>query len=228
MSLLGWKKTLREFIKTTIIGGASFLLPVAIIIFILSYAFKLIRRIAQPISESLHLDHLVGAGVGTVTVLSVVVLVLVSFVGGIAARTAAGRRLARWSENSFLGRFPHYQVIKSMAEGLAHIESAGGNGLKPVLVNIEDAWQIGYQIEHLGNGWIAVFLPQAPSPMSGNVMYMPAERVRLLGITMVQAMSIVKAIGVGSSAALRGADLTLPGAEKPTKISIHSEPAKSP
>ena len=31
-----------------------------------------------------------------------------------------------------------------------------------------------------------------------------------LGITMVQAMSIVKAIGVGSGAALRGVNLTLP------------------
>jgi uncharacterized membrane protein len=228
MALLGWKKTLREFIKTTIIGGASFLLPVAIVIFILSYAFKLTRRIAQPISESLHLDHLVGAGVGTVTILSVVVLVLVSFVGGIVARTAAGRRVARWSENSFLGRFPQYRVIKSMAEGLTHIESAGESGLRPVLVNIEDAWQIGYQIEQLETDWIAVFLPQAPSPMSGNVMYMPTERVRPLGITMVQAISIVKAIGVGSSAALSDVDLTLPGVERRTEASVYSKPGNSP
>ena len=28
------------------------------------------RRIAEPISQSLHLDHLVGAGIGTVTVIS--------------------------------------------------------------------------------------------------------------------------------------------------------------
>ena len=147
MTLFSWKKTLRELLKTTIIGGASFLLPVAIVIFVLSYALRLVRRIAEPISHSLHLDHLVGAGVGTVTVLSVAVLVLISFAAGIIARTAAGRRITRWSENSFLGRFPHYQLIKSMAEGLAHIENA--SGLKPVLVNIEGGWQIGYLLEHL-------------------------------------------------------------------------------
>jgi uncharacterized membrane protein len=79
--------TLRELFKTTIIGGASFLLPVAIVIFILSYALRLVRRIAEPISHSLHLDHLVGAGIGTVTVLSVAVLVLISFAAGIIART---------------------------------------------------------------------------------------------------------------------------------------------
>jgi uncharacterized membrane protein len=210
MTLLSWKQTLRELFKTTIIGGASFLLPVAIVIFILSYALRLVRRIAEPISHSLHLDHLVGAGLGTVTVLSVAVLVLISFAAGIIARTAAGRRITRWSENSFLSRFPHYQVIKSMAEGLAHIEHT--SGLKPALINIEGGWQIGYLLEHLENDWVVVFLPQAPSPMSGNVMYMPADRVRPLDITMVQAMSIVKAIGVGSGAALRGVDLKLPSA----------------
>ena len=199
MTSVRLKGTLREFVKTTLIGGASFLLPVAIVIFVLSYALRLVRRIAEPISHRLHLDHLVGAGVGTVTILSVAVLVLISFAAGIIARTAAGRRISRWSENSFLGRLPHYQVIKSMAEGLAHVENT--SGLKPALINIEGGWQIGYLIEQLDKDWTVVFLPQAPSPMSGNVMYMPADRVRPLDITMVQAMSIVKAIGVGSGAA---------------------------
>jgi uncharacterized membrane protein len=99
-------------------------------------------------------------------------------------------------------------MIKSMAEGLAHIESA--SGLKPALISVEDGWQIGYLLEHLENDWVAVFLPQAPTPMSGNIMYFPVDRVRPLGITMVQAASIIKAIGVGSGAALRGVDLKQP------------------
>ena len=98
-----------------------------------------------------------------------------------------------------------------MAEGLAHIENA--SGLKPVLVSIEDGWQIGYLLEKLEKDWVAVFLPQAPTPMSGNIMYFPINRVRTLDITMVQAMSIVKAIGVGSGAALRGVDLKLPSTD---------------
>jgi uncharacterized membrane protein len=97
-----------------------------------------------------------------------------------------------------------------MAEGLAHIESA--SSLKPALVSIEDGWQIGYLLEQLEDNWVAVFLLQAPTPMSGNVMYFPSSRVRPLDITMIQAASIIKAIGIGSSAALRGVDLTLPKA----------------
>ena len=75
-----------------------------------------------------------------------------------------------------------------------------------------DGWQIAYLLEPLENDWVTVFLPQAPTPVSGNVMYLPADRVRPLDITMVQAMAIVKHIGVGSAEALRGADLRLRGA----------------
>ena len=60
---------MKEFWKTTIIGGASFLLPAALILFILSYALRLVKRIAEPISHSFHLDqlgHVVGVGAATV------------------------------------------------------------------------------------------------------------------------------------------------------------------
>lgn len=98
--------------------------------------------------------------------------------------------------------------MKSVAEGLAQIENA--EDLKPALVNVEDGWQIGYQLEPLQKGRVTVFLPQAPTPMSGNMMYSPAERVRPLSITMVEAMSIVKRMGIGSAKAPHGTDLALP------------------
>jgi uncharacterized membrane protein len=68
--------------------------------------------------------------------------------------------------------------------------------------------------EHLEGGWIVALVPRAPSPLSGNIMYLPPDRVRPLGITLVQAMSIVKAMGAGSSAALRGVDLRLPSVDQ--------------
>jgi uncharacterized membrane protein len=109
---------------------------------------------------------------------------------------------------SLLGRLPQYQTIKSMAEGLAQLQNA--RGIKVALIS---GWQIGYVIEPLENGWLSVFLPQAPTPMSGNVMYFPADRVRPLQYQMVEAMAIVMRIGVGSGAALQGADLEPPAGQ---------------
>jgi uncharacterized membrane protein len=193
------------FLKTTIVGGVLFLLPLAIVLILLGYAFRLASMVAQPLSDRLQLHW---SGVGLVTILSALVLVIVSFGAGIAARSYLGKRVTRWFENSLLGRLPQYQMVKSMAEGLAQLENA--SGIKPALISIEGGWQLGYLLEPLENGWLSVFLPQAPTPMSGNIMYLPADRVRPLGITMVDAMTIIKRIGVGSGEALRGTDLKLP------------------
>jgi uncharacterized membrane protein len=197
------------FLKTTMVGGVLFLLPLAVVLMVLGYALGLASKVAQPISDRFDLQQWGDlAGVGLVTVLSALVLVFVSFAAGIVARTYLGERITRWFESSLLGRLPQYQMLKSMAEGLAQFENA--RGIKPALISIEGGWQIGYLLESLENGWLSVFLPQAPTPMSGNIMYLPADRVRPLSITMVEAMSIIKRIGVGSGDALHGADLELP------------------
>jgi uncharacterized membrane protein len=198
--------SLTGFLRATLVGGLLFLLPVVLIVIVLSHAMQLAVKVAKPISSLLPVEAVIG--IRGETCLAVLLLILLSLGAGLVAQTKAGKRILSWSENSFLGGLPQYQVMKSMAEGLAHVESA--ESVHPALVSIEDGWQMGYLLEPLEKGWVAVFLPQAPTPMSGNVMYLPADRVRPLGITMVQAMAIVKHIGVGSAKLLHGTDLTLP------------------
>jgi uncharacterized membrane protein len=204
---------MREFFKTTVIGGLLFLLPVALILFILGYAVTTVTRVLQPISKSLGFDQLAGevGGVGVATLAALVMLVLVSFAAGIVARTAFGGRFTDWVEEK-LQAFPQYRLFKGMAQGLIHVETA--RDLKPALICVGDGWQVGFVLEALENGWVAVFLPLAPSGVTGHVVYLAADRVRPLGITMGEAMGIVNGIGTGSAKALRGADLRLPGTER--------------
>ena len=197
--------TLREFLKATIVGGLLFLVPGVLVLIILGKALQLASVVAQPISD--HLPDVVF-GVGVASTVTVLVLILIAFFAGLFARTKAGKRMGARVEGSLLGGLPQYRILKSVAEGLAKVESA--EGVIPALVSIEGGWQIGYLIESLENDWVVVFMPQAPTPMSGNVMYLPANRVRPLGIPMAQAMALVKRMGVGSAQALRGTDLTLP------------------
>lgn len=49
-----------------------------------------------------------------------------------------------------------------VGRGLTH-KVERGHGVTPALVNVEEAWQIAYLIEPLENGWLAVFLPPAPT-----------------------------------------------------------------
>lgn len=147
------------------------------------------------------------ASVSIDTVLSIVVLVFSPIHHGFCSPHEN-----RQTVHPMVGEFPSWQFAAISAyekhgSRLAQIESA--SGLKPILVSTGDGWQIGHLLEQLENDWVSVFLPQSPTPMSGNMMYLPAERVRPLAITIVHAISIVKAMGVGSGALLRGVDLSL-------------------
>ena len=137
---------MKDFLKTTIVGGVLFLLPLGLVLFILSYALRLATSVARPISEALRLDQIGDlAGIGITTVIGVLLLVLVSFAAGLVARTAIGGRISGWFEGSLLSALPQYQMLKSMTEGLAQIEA--DTGIKPALISIEDGWQIGYILE---------------------------------------------------------------------------------
>ena len=75
---------MKDFLKTTIVGGVLFLLPLGLVLFILGYALRLATSVARPISEALRLDQIGDlAGIGITTVIGVLLLVLVSFAAGL-------------------------------------------------------------------------------------------------------------------------------------------------
>ncbi len=197
---------LSEFLKTTLVGGLLFLVPLVLIGLMLRQALQLAGKVARPIVAYFPYNQIAGIAVGTIV--AALMLVVVAFLAGLAARTGTGRRLTGWVEQSFLASMPQYRVVTSMAEGLAKIEN--GDGLTPVMMSTDGSWQLGYALEELGDGWTAVFIPQSPTPMSGNVMFVPAARIRPLGIGIHDAMKLVKHMGMGSAEALKGVDFAPP------------------
>ena len=199
---------MKKFLKMTLLGGVMFLVPVAVVLVVLKHAMGFAGKVAKPIAAQFPQAEV--AGIAVATLVAALILLLIAFGAGLLARTPTGRRITHWFEESLLGGLPQYRMVKSMAEGLAQIE--GGHGMHPVLVLIDEGWQLAYRLEELPGEWVAVFVPQSPTPMSGSVMYVAAHRVRPLQISMAEAMKLVKSVGVGSAQALRGVDL-LPARE---------------
>ena len=71
-------------------------------------------------------------------------LVRISFLAGLVARTIVGRRIMGNVENSLLGGIPQYQLMKSMAEGLAKVQNA--KGVQSALISIDGGWQVVWPI----------------------------------------------------------------------------------
>jgi uncharacterized membrane protein len=194
-------KTLNEFLRTTIFGGVVFLVPLVLILIVLRHALQLAMKLAHPIAELMPDGGISRPALATLV--AALILVLIAFVAGLASRTTVGRRLTRWFEESLLGGLPQYRMAKSVAESFAHVESDAAQ-MRPALVLIDEGWQLAYRLEDLPGGWVAVFVPQSPTPMSGNVLYVKSERVRPLHVPMKDVILLVKRLGVGSSAALAG------------------------
>jgi uncharacterized membrane protein len=198
---------IKSFLKSTLVGGVMFLVPVVLILIVLKHALKLAGQIAQPLAEMLPIRQV--GGVAVATIIAVAMLLLVAFLAGLLSRTGPGRRITHWFEESILGGLPQYRMVKSLAEGLTQIED--GTGMQPVLMRGDEGWMLGYQMEEMPDGWRVIFLPASPTPMSGNVIYAEGSRVRRLDMTMREAMVLVKRLGIGSTAALNGVKLDATG-----------------
>jgi uncharacterized membrane protein len=119
----------KDFIKTTIIGGAVFLLPVALVVIILNRVLKAALKLIGPVADEMHLDQLgTVAGIGVGTLLAVLVLILVSFFAGLIARTTFGARAAHWFESSPIGVLPHYRMLRGIREDRGCCQSQAGIG----------------------------------------------------------------------------------------------------
>jgi uncharacterized membrane protein len=187
--------SLKSFLKSTVVGGLMFLVPVVLVLIVLGKALQFAGKVAKPLAAALPLSHI--GGVGVATLLAIAILLAIAFIAGVLARTTVGQRITHWFEESILGGLPQYRMVKSLSEGLLQVESGGD--MRPVLMQGDDGWMLGYQVEILSNGWVVVFLPSSPTPMQGSVVYVEPERIRQLDLTMVDAMQLVKRLGIGSA-----------------------------
>lgn len=202
-------KGLAAFVRTTLVGGVLFLLPVVVLVVIVGKAMKVAYGLVDPLAKTLPVESLVG--LRTPMVLAITLLVLFCFLSGLFARTALAQRAIDRLETSVLTHVPGYEFLRGMGESMLGREPK--MAYQAVLARIEDAWQFGFLVEKLENGHLAVYVPGAPNPYSGSVYLMTPERVRMVAIPPGAAMKCLKRLGAGSNASLRGLPLDM---EPPT------------
>ena len=152
----------KEFLKTTVIGGALFPLPVALILFVLSHAMRLANKVRQSAHRTTgrfcrrHCRH---------RPLHPVISLDLVYIG---------------HYSPYRCRQTHFRLVGALvSRSLAAISAHEKHGRRPSAhrkcqrYETGDGQYRGQLLEQLENDWVAVFLPQAPSPMSGKVMYFP-------------------------------------------------------
>lgn len=188
-----------RFIKTTVLGGIFFIVPVVIFIAIIGKALAITNKIAKPLAEQLVVDSI--GDVAVVHLIALVILVFVCFVAGLAAKTSIARKLVQSLETNVLDKIPAYELLKAKTQSALTPEET--EGLRPVITRFDDSWQLALEIERFADGKVVVFLPGSPDPWSGSVCVVTADRVTSLDATVKTATKLMKRLGRGSTKALQ-------------------------
>jgi len=185
-----------QLIKTTIIGGLIFLVPIIIVVAILGKAFELMIKVAKPLSEWIPLDSI--GGVALANILAVLAILLCCLIAGIIAKGDTAKHILKSVESKLLVAIPGYTFVKGVTDSLDSSEEAA-KAFVPVIAKFDDNAQIGFEIERTEKGNVVVYLPGSPNPWSGSVVYLNADRVELLDMTVPDAINNIRHLGRGSA-----------------------------
>ena len=172
------------------------MLPFAAILVIVVKAGKMAVDAATPVAEKLPFPK--GEAILAVYVVGAMALVLVSFAAGVLARSLSIKKDAvSFLEDKVLNRLPPYVALRKYTDRLAGLEAKTNEDLKPVLVRMQNGWQLGFLTDAFNDGQVAVFMPGAPDPSSGAVQIVSADHITPLDISYRDALACLEQSGRG-------------------------------
>jgi uncharacterized membrane protein len=175
------RKTLGVW-KTTVLGGLFFLLPFAVLMFLIGQVAAMIVPVAAQIEPYIP-GHLNVGNVSLATVLAVALVLALCYLAGLAARRSFASRFSGKIEKYLLMLFPRYAIIKDqMASNI------GGDASRPQLAPVIVAL-----------GAVTVYLPGSPDPWQGHVVQVTSENVKRLNADFGQVVAVCETLGRGAA-----------------------------
>jgi uncharacterized membrane protein len=184
-----------KYIKNTIIGGVLFLIPIMLLVIIVIKFISFLILLAKPLEKLIPLDSI--GGIAVANILVVLLLVIICFLAGILSTGKIMTKIQNGIENKILKKLPAYPIIKGFMDGISTTKKASENFI-PILVSFDDSEQLCFEIEETSNNKVVVYVPGAPSPWSGTVLYIDKSRIKRLNISINEAVGNIQGLGLGS------------------------------
>jgi uncharacterized membrane protein len=186
---------MREFLKTTLIGGLLVVLPVGIVVVLVLRSVVTVREALTPVIAHLHLPTLFPG------LLAGLIVLAVCFVTGLVVQTRIGKRIGLALEQGMLERLPGYVLLKSLSQRA--VAGAEGTSVAPALFETDDGLLPAFVVEWHQGGTCTVFVPAVPTPAVGALYIAPQEKVHTVDVPVKKLVQCVTQWGVGSEALLK-------------------------
>ncbi|MBW8015132.1 MAG: DUF502 domain-containing protein [Planctomycetes bacterium] len=186
-------KIIAQSIKTTLIGGVIFLVPLAVIAAIAGKVFQVIGKVAIVISDILPFKTI--SGIAVVNLVGLVLIVMLCFFAGHLARSRIGKKISASVESKMYALVPRYAFIKSMTAALSD-NCQDQNLLKPIWVKFDDYSQIAFEVNRDAQDMVTIYLPGAPDPWSGSIVHVDPDRVEPLDAEFSAVIKSLRKVGI--------------------------------
>jgi uncharacterized membrane protein len=194
------------FFAHTSVHGLLLVIPIYLAVLLLLKAMKSLAELVRPLAK------LVPEQVPAEHALSLLLVLLICFSIGVAARTRKGQAAGERMERAVFGRIPGYSVIRSLTH-----QVAGDNReriWKPAFAEIEEALVPAYIIEEFEDGRYTVFVPSVPTPLAGGVYILDHNRVHPVETSFAHSLAVITRWGSGAK------DLVMSGQIEVTQKSL--------
>ncbi|WP_316635178.1 DUF502 domain-containing protein [uncultured Flavobacterium sp.] len=192
-------KSIFKIIKATFLGGILFLTPLVLLLIILEKGYHIIQKITHPIVNQFPKVKILGLAIEEIA--AILIIAFICIAAGLIAKTTYAQKLIHKLEDGILSFVPGYSFMKSINESMMGFES--NQDLKVVLVPTDAGLQFAFLIEQINENNFSVFIPNAPNPWSGSVVFVEKKDIKEVDMTQKQALACIRKLGFGSKELLK-------------------------
>lgn len=178
------------FVVNALGSGLLILIPIYLSVLLILKAMKSVAGLVRPLAR------LLPDWVPAEKALSFLLVLMICFLVGVAARTRLGRVVRELLEKTFFEKIPGYALFRGLTHQMAGDERE--TVWRPALAEIEEALVPAFIIEKFEDGRYTVFVPSVPTPFAGAVYILEASRVHPLEVPFAQALRVVSRWGSGA------------------------------
>lgn len=178
------------FVAKAVLGGLLVVVPLYLAVLVLLKGMKSVGGLVRPFAL------LLPDWIPAEKALSLLLVLMICFLIGVAVRTRAGRVGRERIERGFFERIPGYALFRGLTQQVAG--KSRENVWKPALAEIEEALVPAFIIEEFEDGRYTVFVPSIPTPLAGAVYILDRRRVHPLDVPFTDALKTVSRWGAGA------------------------------
>lgn len=192
----------KEFLKTSLLGGVVVILPVAILVSVTMWIFRLVTGMIAPLTRLLIKDSQLNGFAADVIV--IILILAACFFVGVLVRTRLGGFLYRVLETRILKLAPGYSMIKeTVLQLFGSRENSPFSSVALARLFGNDTRVTAFITDKHADGSYTLFVPTGPNPTSGLIYHVDGRYVEPVDVPVQDAMRTIISCGAGSAKLLR-------------------------